>query len=72
LRGVSNEEAAAEFLVQGRCTPQYLKDEDNGYKKQIVGVTIEDPKRLTKWLYTLGLCLAHLRQGSYKPFLVTP
>jgi hypothetical protein len=51
----------AEFLVQGRCTPQYLKDEDDGYKKQVVGVTIEDPTRLTKQLYTLGLCLARLR-----------
>jgi hypothetical protein len=54
----------AEFLVRGRCTPQYLKDEDDGYKKQVVGVTIEDPTRLTKQLYTLGLCLARLRGES--------
>jgi hypothetical protein len=51
----------AEFLVLGRCTPQYLKDEDDGYKRQVVDVTIEDPTRLTKQLYTLGLCLARLR-----------
>jgi hypothetical protein len=54
----------AEFLVQGRCTPQYLKDEDDGYKKQVVDVTIEDPTRLTTQLYTLGLCLARLRGES--------
>jgi hypothetical protein len=54
----------AEFLVQWRCTPQYLKDEDDGYKKQVVGVTIEEPTRLTKQLYTLGLCLARLRGES--------